>query len=127
MQGDEGYRLQGRSPRRAAADTPGQARGAAAGCCSCGKTDRLSVGRAIVPAGQDVGELGSMVGRRGVGHSQGQATQQQIRQAQGEEPACWAKGSVNHHWADLTRLGTRKPVLIVTVVAGFTFCSPQSG
>ena len=127
MQGDEGYRLQGRSPRRAAADTPGQARGAAAGRRSRGKTDRLSVARAIVMAGQDVGERGSMVGRRGVGHSQGQAAQQQTRQAQGEEPACWAKGSAYHHWADLTLLGTRKPVLIVTVVAGFTSCSPQSG
>ena len=83
--------------------------------------------RAVVMAGQDVGGLGKVVVRCGVGHSQGQAAQQQIRQAQGEEPACWVKGSVNHHWADLTRLGTRKPVLIVTVVAGFTFCSPQSG
>ena len=78
--------------------------------------------RAIVMAGQDVGERGSMVGRRGVGHSQGQT-----RQAQGEEPACWAKGSAYHHWADLTLLGTRKPVLIVMAVAGFTSCSPQSG
>ena len=78
-------------------------------------------------AGQDVGGLGRAVVRRGVGHSQGQATQQQIRQAQGEEPARWVKGSVNHHWADLIPLGTRKPVLIVTVVAGFTSCSPQSG
>jgi hypothetical protein len=127
MRGEEGYRLQGWSPRRAAADTPAEARGTTAGCCGRGKTDRLSVARAIVLAGQDVGGLGSMVGRRGVGHSRGQAAQEQTRQAQGEEPASWVKGSVYHHWAGLTLLGTRKPVLIVTVVAGFTSCSPQSG
>ena len=127
MRGEQGYRLQGRSPRRAAAATPGQARGAAAGCCGRGKTARLSVARALVMAGQNLGGLGSMVGRRSVSHSQGQAAQQQTRQAQGEEPASWATGSAYHHWADLTLLGTREPVLIVTVVAGFTFCSPQSG
>jgi hypothetical protein len=88
---------------------------------------QLSVARAIVMAGQDVGGLGSLVGRRGVRHSQGQAAQQQTRQAQGEEPASWPKGSAYHHWVDLIPLGTRKPVLIVTVVAGFTSCSPQSG
>jgi hypothetical protein len=87
----------------------------------------LSVARATVMAGQDVGGLGTVVGRHSVGHSRGQAAQQQTRQAQGEEPACWVKGSAYHHWADLTLLGTRKPVLIVTVVAGFTCCSPQSG
>jgi hypothetical protein len=88
---------------------------------------RLSVARAIVMAGQDVGALGRVVGRHSVGHSHGQAAQQQTRQAQGEEPALWAKGSAYHHWADLTPLGTRKPVLIVTAMAGFTSCSPQSG
>ena len=81
MRGEEGYRLQGRSPHRAAADTPGQARGAAAGCCGRGKTARLSVARAIVMAGQDVGGLGGVVGRRGVGHSQGRGAQQQTHQA----------------------------------------------
>ena len=127
MRGEEGYRLQGRSPRRAAADTPGQARGAAAGGYGRGKIARLSVARAIVLVGQDVGGLGRVVGRRGVGHRQGQAAQHQTRQAQGEEPACWVKGSAYHHWADLTLLGTHKPVPIVMVVAGFTSCSPQSG
>ena len=127
MWGEEGYRLQGRNPRRAAADTPGQARGAAAGSCSRGKTARLNVARATVMAGRDVDVRGSVMGHRGVGHSQGQAAQQQTRQAQGEEPASWMKGLVNHHWADLTPLGTGKPVLIMTVVAGFTSCSPQSG
>ena len=87
----------------------------------------MSVARAIVMAGQDVGEVRTVGGRHGVGHSQGQAAQQQTRQAQGDEPASWAKGSAYHHWADLTLLGTRKTVLIVTVVAGFTSCSPQSG
>jgi hypothetical protein len=127
MRGVEGHRLQGRSPRRAAADTPGRARGAAAGGCGRDRTARLSVARATVMAGQDVGGLGRVVGRHGVGHSRGQAAQQQTRQAQGEEPACWVKDSVYRHWADLTLQGKRKPVLIVTVVAGFTFCFPQSG
>jgi hypothetical protein len=75
MRGEEGYRLHGRSLRRAAADTPGQARGAAAGCCGRGKTAQLSVARAVVMAGQDVSGLGKVVVRCGVGHSQGQAAQ----------------------------------------------------
>ena len=83
--------------------------------------------RAIVLVGQDVGGLGRVVGRRGVGHSQGQAAQQQTRQAQGEEPASEVKGSVYRHWAALTLSRTHKPVPIARVVAGFTCCSPQPG
>ena len=126
MRGAEGHARRGRSPRGASTSAPDEADGAAAGY-GRGRITWFNVVHARMMARQDVGGVGSMIRRGGMGRSQRQAAQQQTRQAQGEEPASKVKGSTCHHRADLTRSGTRKPVLIVTVVAGFTFCSPQSG
>jgi len=123
--GEEGHLQQGRSPRSAATCAPGHAEGAAD--CGRRRTARLHVARAIVMVSQDVDVDGLVMQRRGVGHSQGPAHQQQTHQEQGEEPASWVRGSPYHHGADLTTVGQRKALPMATVVAGFTCCSPQSG
>jgi hypothetical protein len=76
-------------------------------------------------ASQDVD--GPVMQRRGVGHSQGPAHQQQTHQEQGEEPASQARRSTYHYGADLTTLGERKAMPMATVMAGFTSRPPQSG